>query len=858
MGEAVEADKKHRFIGSFANEQATGTSANEVFDLKEGDDTIYFDISGNNKIGKNTVYLTQGENLEIDLNGDTSENTIASKISGNDIITTVYKNNKSIGSITFKNAAKENAVGSLKIWGTNNNIVMTNLLTQNYTINKSKSKKGVKIKGTALNETITGSKKEDTIYTGSGNDTICTGKGKDTVIINGQGKKDIYIHKNEGNKTIKFQNVKNTDDITLYLDDTYCWDTFNPIKKGDNLYLETSYWDFNTNKDTTKTYFLLNYFNDSYTPTNLYYKDGDNSAEKISDYLNDSNKENLKVYGDKKRNVVGTDYDEYLYGSDKKDIISTGDGFDRIYAGKGNDEIRINGVGDKNIYVSDNDGNKIINISSGFSDDINLYTNSTDILSAEIADNDLILYRTFDSGKTTKTEKIEYRNLLLTDNKLDMVYINDRSFADLYSDTIFPYVKITNRKGKFDVTYNDNSKIIKASSKKDTITITKSTSPRVFAGAGNDTINITDSAAFITGGAGKDTINIDNAAVVINHKTGDGNDIINIQSDNTSAKLNLSVQNKYFNNASYSGNYFIGARMGFRQSGYDLIMQIPSAKSKVETITFKDFYLNYDNWANTHVNAVDVNGKKTGSIDTGLISDLTKLWGFWVTGIYDKTTKTTSYLAADDDYNNCYEYNGKGKTIMYGSSGKDSYLVKLSNKSNLYINDLGGTNKLYIQNNLKSLRFFFNVGIKDNGLGYVDVDSNDSISDNLLIFDSKKSMTAKNLKNILNEKDGNGVLSIDRYFDVIEEYDAWNFGSGSAGVYASKNIMKDCLNDAEYKDSWDKYNTFDTIKQQVASWLSNHTQYADSFDVIRNGNSQDVTSLLKIYTSNVPTVDMGH
>jgi len=841
-----------------SSNEVTGSSKNEKFNLGGGDDdVINFDIDGGKKIGNNTVYLSQNENLTVKLFGDTSENSFTSKISGNDVIVTVYKNKTSLGTINFKNAGLENPAQNVKIQGTNWLLPAVDILAQNYTIDKSKSKKGVKIKGTALNEIITGSKKADTIYTGSGNDTIYTGKGKDTIVINGKGNKDIYIHQNEGDKTIKFQNVKNTDNITLHLDDTHYRNPISGIKKGNDLYLKTLYYDYSLDKSTARTYSLLNYFNNSLTPadfSNLFFKDGDDSAKALSDYFKSYS---INVYGDKKRNVVGTDYNEYLYGTNKNDIISTGDGYDRVYAGKGNDEIKINGTGNKRIYISDNDGDKVVNVSSGFSDRINLYINSTDILSAEIADNDLILYRTFDSGKTTKTEKIEYRNLLLTDNKLDMVYINDRSFTDLYSDTIFAYIKTAGRKGKFDVTYNDNNKIIKGSSKKDTITITKSTSPRVFAGAGNDTINITDSAAFITGGLGKDTINIiDNSAVVINHKAGDGNDIINIQSDNTSVKLNLSVQNKYFNDAHYYGNYFIGARMGFRQSGNDLIMQIPSAKSKVETITFKDFYLNSGNWANTHVNAFDVNGKKTGSIETGLISGLTKEWGFWATGIYDKTTKTTSYLAADDNYNNCYEYNGKGKAIMYGSSKKDNYLVKLTNKSNLYINDLCGTNKLYIQNNLKSLRFFFNVGLNSDSSGIVSVTS-DSLSDNLLIFDSKKSMTVKNLKNILNEKEGKGVININSYFAEFSGDYVADLGSGYTDVYVSKNIMQECINNKQYDSYWADYETFSEISEKVASWLSNHTQYADSFDVIRNGSNKEISELLKIYTSKVSTVDVG-
>lgn len=724
-------------------------------------------------------------------------------------------------------------------------------------IDKSKAKKKQTIKGTDNDDIITGSKYADKIYTGTGNDTINPGKGKDTIYINGYGDKDIYLGTNTGSNKIVFQYCNNFD-TTLHFDDNHN----EYLKKGNDLIIRHYIYNSSNGKHTyDKADTIVDYFSDSNNidKTALYIKKENSTAA-----LLENNIYALKVYGDKKRNVVGTDYsnnslyrfDDYLYGSAKADKISTGAGKDYIYAGKGNDNIQINGDGLKKFLIYNGDGNDTINCTS-ITERIALETDCTNVLSYERQDNDLILYRTFDNKKKIVTEKTVFSYLYQTDEEEDTLYIGDDKFSEakLYMATN----GIETRKGNFNVTSADEGKIIKGNAKKNVINITGVTTvdTSVFAGAGNDIINISDSSsARINGGAGKDTININDnitGTVVINHATGDGNDTI-VANSNAQITINLSLQGKAFKNHDYYSDYFIYGRMGFRKSGNDLVFQIPSAKSKFETITFKDYYsgsskFNSDN-ITFNFDANQENWIQISEHGNSKLSNKINQWAFWVNGSYNKSTKTTTYIY-EEDRNNYFEYKGKGKAIMIGSGEDDTYLVKLTNKSNLYINDLGKKygSDILIQKNMSSLRMFFNIDTNGN----VGVTSNTN-SDNLFIFDSKKSLTAKNLKNILSGKNGTGVLNINNYFEAKSSEDSYyTAGSGNATVFASKTVVDNRINDYIYwwKDIVSIENLVSSISADVASWLT-QKGYTDSLDVMDRGSSKDVAKLLSFYTADKP------
>ena len=419
-----------------------------------------------------------------------------------------------------------------------------------------------------------------------------------------------------------------------------------------------------------------------------------------------------------------------------------------------------------------------------------------------------------------------------------------------------------NFKGNYTVSTGAEKNKFIGSKKADTITINDAKTWRqIFTAGGNDTININAGSASISAGAGKDTINIaTSGSVNINHTNGDGNDTITTSTSAPEISLNLKLQGEQFNNyeGKYYSNYFIGMRQGFTRIGNDLIMQVPTKLNKFETITFKDYYSTslFDS-DNITVNAT-VNERDMDSDLTGSLTKCLKSWAFWAEGIYDKSIKTTFYEYMDNSYNNHYYYSGSGKASILGSDKSDTYLVNFNKKSNLTINDSGFDisngkyNSLYIKTNKSNLRAFFNVDAN----GQVSVSSSKEKSDNFILF-HKDSFNAKNVKNVLNNK-GTGFIDINNYF-AETSHEGFEIGNGViTRIMADKNITKYASDSCENyyidysKSSINNENWIINITQDVAGWLSKHTKYTDAFDVIQNGSSKDIASLLKVYTANKP------
>ena len=731
------------------------------------------------------------------------------------------------------------------------------------TIDKSRAKKKQTIKGTNGDDSIIGSKYADKIYTGDGYDDINPGKGKDTIIINGQGEKRIIID-GYSNNTIKFSGDMSSTKTVL---DMY-YGIYLYRKKGNDLYIGGV--SFENGKKPTQT--IVNFFGNESVLQNLYIYDGDEESKLNKEIFG------LEIYGDKKRNVVGTNndnednysyYGEYLNGSKKADKVYTGTGRDYITAGKGNDKIYLNGGGVKDIIIRNGDGNDTIYVNE-LTQDINLMAPGTVAYRKEISNDgkDLILYRTFNSGKSTKTEKTTIKDFYVyskafsgDDSAQARLFIKGIEFNN--NDMILNWNKnsIVNMKKTYTIDSTETKNIFIGTKKADNVTVNYNEGlvPTILTGAGNDTITVQNGFAGISGGAGNDTINVETTGnTYIYHSTGDGNDTITT-TDEGNIYLNINVQGKAFNNydqnLGYYNDYFIASRQGFSFKGDDLVLQIPSGMNKFETITIKNF--SSINPSNVYVNMA-INGNEYSS-DSLLYMLQNNSWVFWSNGVYDSTSKRTIYNSVDLQNTNFY-YSGKGKATMYGDSKENTYIANFNKKSNLIISDSFSSEDEYdaliIKASKNNLRAFFNV----DKYGRVSVSSYDDKSDDFFIF-NKKNLTAKNVKSAL-AGNGTGFIDIDKFFRTSSG-STFRTGDGLIEeIVVGKNVTDKFAKgytsyfDLEMKCFVDTDEWIYNVVSDVAGWLSKHAKYSDSFDVIQNGSAKDIASLLKVYAGEKPPTYM--
>ena len=863
-GDAIIADANGKYTGTYSSEEAYGTSANEIFELMEGSDEIIFDISGAKTIGDNTVILSKGEKLTVRLNGDDNTTYTETEKSGKDTIVNVFMNKSGfgktkLGSITFQDPYGTNHPDGVIIRG-GNGYMQTLDLFGKY-IDKTKAKKGQTIKGSFYNETILGSKKADKIYTGAGDDRIDAYKGKDKIYINGGGRKEIAFGLDKGNDTLKFTgDGKEAKTILNFLSPSY-----NGFRKiGKNLYIDN--YSIDTYKrsatQTISDYFDLNDGLSSSLEDYIYINEFDSEHEKLLSNRLDNTM--IDVYGDKKRNVIGTNcivedmnLGDYLHGSKKADKIYTGTGYDIINAGKGNDKIYLNSTGDKEIIINNGDGNDTIYLNN-FTEDVYLKINGADdIRKGYSADGkDLYLYHTFNSGKSIKTEKTTIKDFSTywkygeNSGSLNL-FINGQEYipVNFRSEDRNLNVQMTRN-------YTIDSSVMQnkffGTKKADNVTIQGTGSVKmILTGGGNDTITVKNSANTISGGQGNDTINVlTSGDIYINHTTGDGNDTIRTNQTMNNITINLKLQGNQFNNYDadeYYSNYFIAMRQGFSIKGDDLVMQIPAGLNKFETITFKDYFVTGSLFDPEKINInITVNENQYNNYYTGTLKSCLEKWGFWATMNYDIATKRTRYDYIDS-YETSFYYNGKEKAAMYGSDIDDTYIINLNKKSNLIISDKsGGDDYLFIRAKQSDLSAFFNV----DKYKRVDV-TGDGISDDLFIF-NKKNLTAKNLKNAFNDK-GSGYIRINQFFKNSEG--KWTQSAGYIErIFVGKNIND--LAAGNYQDCETIYDnkveigaTVGMIAEKVAGWLAKHSKYNDAVSVINSGNTKDINSLLKCYTS---------
>ncbi len=419
---AISQDKKNsvtiehiaKLTKSNDTVKITKVDGNVIIDtsVNKGSDTLQL---GDGYVAKNfsTKMSENGRDLELTYT-ESDENSFTQNIT--------IKNYFSKGGNSTKSSVKE-----IQIGGETKNILdlYTNVV----------SATGTKINGSMFNDVITGSDKADKIYTGAGADTITAGEGNDTIYINGGGKKTFEFDKGQGDNIISGFNK--ADKVIIKFkdgDNGAITPTF--TRYGNDLYINAEYDKNNEDLDTN-------------IKISGFFKLTEEEQNKLVGWESNNDLDIIgkgTIYGDDKNNVIE--------GSLKADKIYTGAGVDKITAGEGNDIINITDSGDKEICISDGDGNDTIyGIFKSTKTNISFMKEGEDTsepnknLSFSKSNNDLVIVRKAEINGKKKYENTIIKNALNKDfgNISDKLTINGEAI-DFSDESLFIHVDIAKQK----------------------------------------------------------------------------------------------------------------------------------------------------------------------------------------------------------------------------------------------------------------------------------------------------------------------------------------------------------------------------------------------------------------------------
>ena len=271
-----------------------------------------------------------------------------------------------------------------------------------------------------------------------------------------------------------------------------------------------------------------------------------------------------------------------------------------------------------------------------------------------------------------------------------------------------------------------------------------------------DKFTVSNGTTRIVGLKGNDTINVEATAtgtVSIAETMGSGNDILNIDSE-VGGKAEFMIDGAYSEMMTSDK-----ADISFEKTGNDLIFNMTYFKDAGikkdinDSLTVKNFFNNEfdvafgynhlepDDW-------YDVNAALGKYLTVNGVKDTDKASSTYNETIFEGTA-----------YNDKMTYSGSGSAVMLGDDGNDLYEIKLTkNKADLYLYDASGKNEVVLGAGASDYRLLFNAD-KD---GIVADDSEGGM-DSLLIFDAK-SFNMSNIANIFKGK-ASGSVEIDDYFD---------------------------------------------------------------------------------------------
>ena len=333
--------------------------------IKEGNDTIYINKNSEGKYVDTTLVF----------DGRVNPVTFGASTNGKDLIITHQDDNfEKNGTITIKDyftnynpeyiSTNEDIKVNTEV---NTEGIELNTLINNVLISGKSNKKNT-IRGTRYTDTINGGKKADTIYTGIGADAINAGKGNDKIHLDGAGNKTINLIKGSGKDTLY---IDSNDVDSVYLKfDTGAVNSFS--SNGVDLTINAKYT--SGKKSVTDK---------------LTIKNGLNSVDKFTiagSALEVSKISITGVYNKKGKSYTftGTDYDDVVNGTNKKDfievyggnnIINVGKkGLTDISAGIGDDTYNVKNLTAK-VSIHDKAGDDTLNLTGNKYSDLNFFFN---------------------------------------------------------------------------------------------------------------------------------------------------------------------------------------------------------------------------------------------------------------------------------------------------------------------------------------------------------------------------------------------------------------------------------------------------------------------------------------------------
>ena len=684
------------------------------------------------------------------------------------------------------------------------------------------------------------------------NYNILPTKGNDKIIIKGgSGVKNIQFLLYCGNNTVEFKDAKQTGRVNIEVLASEYYD-YNFVKDGDNLLLKLGKTNSKGVFTAKNTQTFVNFFNNPFVPDmeNIYFLESHENfnyttSNSLGDYFNDYGLNINGIYNKKEKRTefTGTDYNDVFSGKKYPKYIKTGSGNDKVYLGKGNDTVVINGTGTKTVYINKNEGVDTIDMQNA-SATVNLVYGSGYKYGYSTKDSEKLLNRIYDNGKKFVTEQTIIKNY--KDGKLK---VNGNVLQN--SNTPVFIEKDFKKANAYTVASGKNE-LVTLGKKADTV-VSNGNNAEIYAGAGDDKITINNGTSYINAGKGNDEIIINSTSdTSFYFAAGDGNDTIKFEKlPSNPAYFDMDFKGLFGNTYTTMKNSVKSGKMKFTKNGNDLVFTKLATKSKAETITIKDYFkTGNENLKNSIIHSADLEkfGFENKTIqqtinykyDTGdNIENLyaeyflgtLNIFGLNITG--ELNDYGVNVYRGVGGYDNIYTYTGKGKAEMKGVAGDtlDTYQTKINSKSELIVEDLGGSNDSLILNNAKtSISLFFNV-TKDDKIHY----------DELYVF-NKSSLNYGNMAAFYGGRNSTGYVEIDDYFTSDTSYSSFSKGQGYIEdvILAKDKYVYNCkyLN----MKSW-----INAVGEAVAGWLDKHTEYASSEAVLNSNNKNDITSLLKVY-----------
>lgn len=629
------------------------TEAGITINSGSGDDTItgtkYSDtITGgtgkntikilNETFGNDTINLTKGEQLILDMSAYTSISSADAlkgsvKVSGNNLLITT--NN---GTITLKNFAKSNVVndGYVKVklnGGAFVDLNVDEVLSYQDDFSKNDKKKTATFTGSRFDETVsvTGALDEytKTVNTGNGKNTVNITNAMGETTVNGGSGVDIVNITNSGKVNAKLGNGENVANISgsgintiiSGVDD----DTINVSENTTNTIIKAGAGEntININSDNFGTVVLAEEkvgakniinFQNGVSHDYTFTKSGNtliisnaatNSALTIQDYFSVST--NKVKYAEKEFIMYGQKNSEFnwdlgalvslsgsdlqvvgsgtIQGTEYNNTILGGAGNDKIYTGSGRSTIN-GGAGNDHIYVQNNNFNTIIFDANCGNDVVHHKDGAFYKLKFTELSTDEDLYNALSMDKSGNNLIINYGNNKIT---LENYFLNYNSMYynlvgtngdDLSIDTFIqnkPMPLRSTKKNETITGHKNTNEVIYATSGSNTV-YAQSGDDTIYTGSGYNNVYAGEGNDKIYGGAGNDYI-----------EGGIGNDTINAGNGTNSLCFYAGDGSDVIENGGGTDTLCIYAEINkIYQNENDLIIRYGEG----DDITVKDYYVN--------------------------------------------------------------------------------------------------------------------------------------------------------------------------------------------------------------------------------------------------------------------------